>query len=117
VVVDEVGVIEINTPPFALRGEAAQEQHLRVLRQKRDERMPFHPIRVAFDVLRVQITLHANPLSTLTAHKGRKKTREPQPFAKKSASESESFRFIWWFQKKGVPLQRPSIIKGYETER
>ena len=54
-VVDEVGIIEVDAPAFALWREAAQEQHLGILRQKRDERMPLHPVFTTGDILLVQI--------------------------------------------------------------
>jgi hypothetical protein len=57
-VVDEVGVIEIDTPAFALGREAAQEQYLGILWQERDERMVLYPTLVPLDILCVQIRLH-----------------------------------------------------------
>ena len=35
VVVDEIRVVEVHTPPLALGWKTAQEQHLRILRQER----------------------------------------------------------------------------------
>jgi hypothetical protein len=58
VVVDEVGVIEIDAPAFALGWEAAQEQHLGILWQERDERMVLYPTLASLDILCVQIRLH-----------------------------------------------------------
>lgn len=57
-VVDEVGVIEIDAPAFALGREAAQEQHFGILWQERDERMVLYPTLAPLDILCVQIRLH-----------------------------------------------------------
>ena len=57
-VVDEVGVIEIDAPAFALRRKAAQEQYLGILWQERDERMVLYPTLASLDILCVQIRLH-----------------------------------------------------------
>lgn len=42
VVVDEVRVIEVAAPPFALRGKAAEEENTSVRRQKGEQRMIFY---------------------------------------------------------------------------
>jgi len=55
VVVDEVGVIEVDAPPFALWREAAEEEHLGILGQEGDEGMIFHLRGAASDVFSVEI--------------------------------------------------------------
>ena len=55
VVIDKIRVEKIHTPSLALRREAAQEQHLRILRQERMERMILNTILAAGDILCVQI--------------------------------------------------------------
>ena len=58
VVIDKIRVEKIHTPSLALRREAAQEQHLRILRQERMERMILNTILAAGDILCVQIGRH-----------------------------------------------------------
>ena len=53
VVVDEVGVIEVHAPPFALWRKTAQEQHLGVLWQERTERMVLYTILAALNIFYV----------------------------------------------------------------
>ena len=53
VIVDEVGVIEIHTPPFALRWETAQKQDLCILGQEGFQRMVLHTSPTPGYILRV----------------------------------------------------------------
>ena len=55
---DKIRIEKIHTPSLALRWETAQEQHLRILRQERFERMILHTVLVASDILCVQIGSH-----------------------------------------------------------
>jgi hypothetical protein len=58
-IVDEVGIIEIDAPAFALGRETTQEQHLGIIWQERDERMVLYPTLASSDILCIQITFHA----------------------------------------------------------
>jgi hypothetical protein len=58
VVVDEVGIIKIHAPSFALWWETAQKQNLCILGQERDKRMILYAIHASRNILRVQIGLH-----------------------------------------------------------
>ena len=53
-VVDEIRVEKVHRPPFPLRWKAAEKQHLRVLRQKRLERMKFHVRRASRHIFEVE---------------------------------------------------------------
>lgn len=53
-VIDEVGIEEIDTPSLPLRREAAQKQHLASLRQKGTQRMQFARCRALGDMFGVE---------------------------------------------------------------
>lgn len=55
VVVDKIGVEEVDAPPFALWRETAEEEHFGVLGQEGDEGVIFHLRGAASDVLSVEI--------------------------------------------------------------
>ena len=57
-VVDEVGIIEIDTPAFALWRKTAKKQYFGTLGQERNEWMVLYPTLAAQDILSIQITLH-----------------------------------------------------------
>jgi hypothetical protein len=57
-IVDEVGIIEIDTPSLALRRETTQKEYLRILGQKGNEWMILYPTLTTLYVLCVQVTLH-----------------------------------------------------------
>jgi hypothetical protein len=57
-IVDEVGIIEIDTPSLALWRETTQKEYLRILGQKGDEWMILYPTLITLYVLCVQVTLH-----------------------------------------------------------
>ena len=56
VVVDEVGIIEVDAPAFPLWRKTAEEKHSGILRQEGNERMIFHFSRAASNVCSVQIS-------------------------------------------------------------
>jgi hypothetical protein len=59
VVIDEVRIVEVHTPPFALRRETAKKQHLGILRQERPKRMILYAILAAGYIFCVQIRCHS----------------------------------------------------------
>jgi hypothetical protein len=74
-VVDEIGVIEIDAPALALRRKAAQKEYAGILRQKGDERMILYPTLAALDIPYVQIALHAAMHFLIHDCKGKKRFR------------------------------------------
>ena len=58
VVVDEVRIIKVHTPPFALRRETAQEKYLGIRWQEWYQWMIFHSIPATCYILFVQIGCH-----------------------------------------------------------
>ena len=58
VVVDEVGVIEVHTPPLTLWRKAAEEQYTGIVWQERKEWMIFYAVLASCDVFYVQIRGH-----------------------------------------------------------
>ena len=55
VIVDVIGVKEVDAPPFALWRETAEEEDLGVFGQERDEGVVFHLVCASCDVFFVQI--------------------------------------------------------------
>jgi hypothetical protein len=51
VVVDEVRIIKIHTPPLALGRETTKKQHLRILRQERSQGVVLYPTLAAGNIL------------------------------------------------------------------
>jgi hypothetical protein len=49
-VVDEIRVIEVHTPPFPLWRKTTEEKHFGILGQERNERMIFHFVRASSNV-------------------------------------------------------------------